>query len=607
VKLKFKSALAGLVTVAIAGGGLLVAAGAASAAPTAPPWEPDPNAQAPFGSIVLYDAAGHVLTGGTNLSHIADFAAATTPVTSGSDAGATKANLIFALPDHTKNIGTWTTGSASASTSFPNATAPAPIQGPGFANPLVTLGATDANLAAFVGGVVPDTTTGYANMIEVRLKDTGPGTITSGTNYWETDIAYNNGTTTITTNGVTLAPGSWAVVAPVVVTTTTSLTLSPSSSPQPHATPIGLSSTVTPAANGTVQFFDGTTALGTPQPVTTTTPTATLATNPADGSHSYSAVFTPTGGVAVQGSTSPTVPMTILPPQTGTTTALSANPTSAPQFQPIVLTANITEADAPATAGLAGSVQYFDGASSLGTQSTNDGTAGEYKFTTSTLNQGTHSITATFTPTSTSYAKSTSAAVTVTVTAPTCPGVPDPSGATCTSTSSLQVSVSAGSLTITTPYTAANPFVLPAMTLNSTGTLLSSTARFPAATDPQIVVHSSLAGDPNWTVSVSATDLITNPANTTPISGTGLGLTGGTLLPTPVFPGSVSFTANPAHDPTTGTPGDGNHGLKGGPFTFAQSSGGGNGSAAMFGTLTLLAPSQTQAGTYNGTITFTVG
>jgi hypothetical protein len=82
-----------------------------------------------------------------------------------------------------------------------------------------------------------------------------------------------------------------------------------------------------------------------------------------------------------------------------------------------------------------------------------------------------------------------------------------------------------------------------------------------------------------------------------------LGLTGGTLLASPVFPGTVAFTDNPARDPNA--PGT-NHGIKGGPWTFAQSGGGGNGSAAMYGTLTLLAPTSTQAGTYTGTITFTV-
>ena len=584
---KRKSALGVGVALAMVAGLLLVMAAPALAA--APPWEPDTNSASPYGQIVLYDAAGNVLTGGNNLSHIADYAVATT----GADAGATKANLLFARPDHTQpTTALWTTGSASASTNFPNSAAPAPITGPGFTNPVVTLGATDGNISSFIASITPDTTAGYANIYQLRLKDTGTGGAGSGAHYWDADIMVDT------------TAGTWTLVYPSVTTTTTSITTNPANGGSAvTGSNVTLQATVSPGENGTIQFFDGTTAVGSAHAVTTGSPTANdTATSPAIGSHSYTAVFTPTGGTLVQGSTSPTSTVNITPPQTGTSTALSANPSTQAQYQPVVLTANITEADAPTTTGLAGSVQFFDGASSLGTQNTNDGTAGEYKLTVSTLTQGTHStIHAVFTPTSSAYAQSTSPNITVTITAPTCPGAPDPSGATCTDTQSIQVTVNPGSLTITTPYTATNPFVLPAMTLNSAGTLLSSgPTRFPAASDPQIVVHSSLAGDPNWTVSVSATDLV---SGTNTINGSGLGLTGGTLNATPVFPGTVTFTDNAARDPNN--PGT-NHGIKGGPYTFAQSSGGGNGSAAMFGMLTLLAPTSTQPGTYTGTITFTV-
>ena len=100
------------------------------------------------------------------------------------------------------------------------------------------------------------------------------------------------------------------------------------------------------------------------------------------------------------------------------------------------------------------------------------------------------------------------------------------------------MTVNAGSLTITTPYTASNPFVLPAMQLDSSGKFLQSgPVAFPKTGDPSIVVQSSLAGDPNWTVTVSGTDLSTSPTNGTPIDGKGLGLTGGVLVPLPAFPG----------------------------------------------------------------------
>jgi 6-phosphogluconolactonase (cycloisomerase 2 family) len=198
-----------------------------------------------------------------------------------------------------------------------------------------------------------------------------------------------------------------------------------------------------------------------------------------------------------------------------------------------------------------------------------------------------------------------------------CPGDPDPSGATCIDQQNTEVNVNPGSLTITTPYTASNPFQMPALALNSTATLLTATAPFPAASDPSIRVHSSLAGNPNWTVSVTSTDLacqsgpctIPIPGEFQSINGQNLGLTSGaTTTPTPngSFPGTVSFTNVPAAsgvDP--GTPGS--LGLKGGPHTFAVSAGGGDGVVDMDGVLSVTAPTATQAGTYTGTITFTVG
>lgn len=581
MKLHLRSALAGLTALAIAGGGLVLTSGSAYAA--GPAWEPDPNSR---GAVVFYDAAGNVLTGGSNLSHIADFLA----VTTAGSTGATKANLLFAAPDHTKATGAWTTGAGSASTTYPSSAAPAPITGPGFTKPVVTLGPSDGDLGSFISGITPDTTAGYADVYQIRVKDSGAGGAGSGAQYWETDIQVTG--------------SSWSVLYPAVTTTTTSLTLTPGASPQPHGSSIQLSSTVAPAVTGSLQFFDGATALGSPVAITPSSLTGTFTDNPVDGAHSYKAVFTPAGGTTVQGSSSPVRAMTINPPQVATSLALGVSPATAPQYAPVTFTANATEADAPTTAGLAGTVAFVEGASTLGTQSVNDGTAGEYKFTTTALSQGTHTVHAVFTPSDNHYATSTSPNVTVTVTQAQCPGAPDPSGATCSTDANVQVTVNPGSLTITTPYTSTHAFVLPDMVLNASATLLVSSARFPAATDPQITVHSSLAGDPNWTVSVSATDLTGgNAANK--INGENLGLTGGSVVSAVPATRLVSFTDVPAGvgvapGASTGV------GLKGGPHTFAHSTNGGNGSVTMFGTLTLNAPTSTNADTYTGTITFSV-
>jgi hypothetical protein len=193
-------------------------------------------------------------------------------------------------------------------------------------------------------------------------------------------------------------------------------------------------------------------------------------------------------------------------------------------------------------------------------------------------------------------------------------------------THDFQPAIDPGALTISTPYTPSNPFVLPPLTLSSDGSYLSTSATFPASTDPstqQIVVASTLAGDPGWTLTVSASDLTNGSGGA--ISDSGLGLTEGTLdggscSPGPApyyqtcsasssFSGSISFTDRPAHNPSPEDT-DSNIGLSStggssGVYQFATTPAG-IGTAVMSGTLTLLAPTSTPPGTYSGTISFTV-
>jgi hypothetical protein len=56
---------------------------------------------------------------------------------------------------------------------------------------VVTLGAADANLTSALGGAVLDTTPGYANTVQVRVKDSGPGLPILATPFWSTDIMFN--------------------------------------------------------------------------------------------------------------------------------------------------------------------------------------------------------------------------------------------------------------------------------------------------------------------------------------------------------------------------------------------------------------------------------
>ena len=190
----------------------------------------------------------------------------------------------------------------------------------------------------------------------------------------------------------------------------------------------------------------------------------------------------------------------------------------------------------------------------------------------------------------------------VTMTA-SCPGEPATNGLTCFDDQNTQVSVDPGAIAISTPYTSSNPFVMPALTLSPDATYLSSSAPFPAPAGPasqQIVVTSTLAGDPGWTVSVAASDLTSLGGGR--IAASGLGLTGGHLIASGTFPGTVGFVDHPAHNPSRAHP-DSNSGLGATPQTFATTTAG-DGTAVMAGTLTLLAPTTTPAGTYTGTITF---
>lgn len=185
-------------SVLMAGIGIVAAAPAWAAAP---PWESDPNS---LGSVVFYDASGNVLTGGSDLTHIADYVAATTAGT----AGATKANLVFANPNPAQPTGNWTTGSGSASKTYPDATAPAPIQGPGFTFPVVSLSAAadEGDLAVFIQTVVANTDPAYVDIYQIRIKDSGPGGISSGSHYWESDISVDS------------VAGTWTLLYPQSVT-----------------------------------------------------------------------------------------------------------------------------------------------------------------------------------------------------------------------------------------------------------------------------------------------------------------------------------------------------------------------------------------------------
>ena len=261
-----------------------------ASAATAPPWEPDPNA---LGSLIFYSCTNpsvastcSVVTGGTNLNHIADYIQASTP--DPSTPPGNKATLQFAAPVPNTPTLNFTVGPASANTLFPNANAP--YTGP---NPLITIAPTDADLLAFVTGQQPQTAPGFANVYQVRLVTTsaaGGGTQPSFT-YWEVDVAVDQ------------TAGTWTEIYPnqgsTGKTTTTTVTASPT--PGVQHSPVTLTATVTASDNthpaGTVQFSQDGIEVGGPENVDTTTGAATLTTSALSPSKpngtKLTAVFTP--------------------------------------------------------------------------------------------------------------------------------------------------------------------------------------------------------------------------------------------------------------------------------------------------------------------------
>jgi hypothetical protein len=198
------------------------------------------------------------------------------------------------------------------------------------------------------------------------------------------------------------------------VATSTSLAVSPVS-PAASGTVETLTATVAPAgAVGSVQFKDNGTNIG--SSVAVSGGTASLTQTLAVGSHPLTAVFTPTDATAFSGSTSSTVTYVVSPPPASatTSTSLTVSPASpVVQGTPVTVKATITATPAPAT--VAGTVQFKDGSTALGSPVSVAG--GSASLTTSALSVGSHSLTAVFTSTAANVSGSTSNTVTYVVNA----------------------------------------------------------------------------------------------------------------------------------------------------------------------------------------------
>jgi hypothetical protein len=368
--------------------------------------------------------------------------------------------------------------------------------------------------------------------------------------------------------------------------TSTTVSASPAS-PQTAGTSVTFTATiVSNLAAGAVQFKDGAANLG--SPVTVSGGSAALTTSALNAAtHSVSAIFTPgtqPAGYSFTGSTAPAISYVVnAAPAQGTTTTLSA-PATAAALTPVTFTTSVTYGPGTDVPSGNGDVQFKEGATVLSTKPLTGSTV---TFTTSSLSQGSHTVTAFFVSTSPgTYADSASAPVSVTISAP----------LVANASETIETTVDPGSLTISVADN--TNVVLPTPQLDPTGALLTTSGDIHPVT-----VTDTRAGNPGFTVNGQVTDFNTNPASSASINGYNLGWT-----PSVVDKAiAQTVTAGPVVLPADGlapgaTPSNPALGLK---TARLMATGSGLGTTHLTATLVLHAPTSTLPRTYFATLTMT--
>ena len=166
--------------------------------------------------------------------------------------------------------------------------------------------------------------------------------------------------------------------------TATTTTLVSSPNPSPFGQSVTFTATVSPAAaTGTVEFFDGSTSLGT---ATLNGGLASLSTSALSiGTHQVTASYS--GDSSYSTSTSSLLTQTVNGGATATTTSLASSANPSTYGASVTFIATISSSSAT------GTVTFKDGATTLGTSTVAGGTA---SFSTSSLAAGSHSITAVY-------------------------------------------------------------------------------------------------------------------------------------------------------------------------------------------------------------------
>jgi hypothetical protein len=387
---------------------------------------------------------------------------------------------------------------------------------------------------------------------------------------------------------VTAGTGAWTYTETEMTKAATTTTVTAPATAAADAA-VSLSATVAPAAaTGTVQFMDGAAVLGSPVALASGTATLNVAAGLAAGSHSITAVYSGNSAYAASTSAASVISITGTP----VTTSLAVTASSASGFagSPVVYTATVTPAAATGQVVFS-AVKAGDPTSvSIATVPVSAGVA---TMTLSGLGAGSWTVTGAFVGTGVYQASSTTAALSLSIDPNSNAAAPDPQ--------TVNVTVPKGALTITTPYSPANPLPLGSLKLNqATSTFeLAAPVAFASATDIAngIKIVNERPDQPHFTAQVASTNFTSASGgsfNAGTASLINLGahqLVGNALQATDVvFP--TAFTAAPALSNTA--------------QTFATYG------ASNLGTVWFSAdfnikgvPSSTPSGDYTATVTFT--
>ncbi len=324
-------------------------------------------------------------------------------------------------------------------------------------NPAIT-----GQTVTITASVTPSTATGTVQFLDGATV-LGTAAVSSGTAVFTTS-ALAQGAHVLTAaysgdanDAAAVSSGSTQTVNPKNPTTTA---LSSNLNPAPVGSSVGFTATVSSGATGSVQFFDGAALLGSGSIVGTTVSltTATLT----QGTHSITAVY---GGDSINAPSTSAVLTEIVKLNAGLNLLTSLNPSVVGQTVTFTATLN---------AAATGTVQFLDGSTVLGTATASGGSAA---FSTSSLTQGSHIMSANYSGDS-NYSSQVSVGITQTVNAKAT------TATTVTSASNPAIVGAAVAFTATvSPSTATGTVqLLDGATVLGTGTLANGAASFNIST-----------------------------------------------------------------------------------------------------------------------------